>query len=86
MNFDKLNINYELILSEISKNGLKTHPPPCLRNIKIHIIGASPWLRDKKIMAPTHTTMAPYDAHFPPEHAGIKIVMLRRKITELWRI
>ena len=26
MNFDELNINYEIILSIISKNGLKTHP------------------------------------------------------------
>ena len=53
MNFDKLNINYELIQSKIYKNGLKTNPPPCLRNIKIHIIGSSPWLRDNKILAPT---------------------------------
>ena len=65
MNFDKLNINYELILSKISKNGLKTHPPPWLSNIRIHMIGPSPWLRDNKIMAPTHPTMAPYDAPFP---------------------
>ena len=69
----------------MSKNGLKTNAPPWLRNTKIHIIGPNPWLRDNQILAPTHTTMAPYDAHFPPEHAGIKIVMLRRKITELWR-
>ena len=27
MNFDKLNINYEIILSIISKNGLKTQAP-----------------------------------------------------------
>ena len=27
MSFDKLNINYELIVSKIYKNGLKTHPP-----------------------------------------------------------
>ena len=27
MNFDELNINYELIQSKISKNGLKTQPP-----------------------------------------------------------
>ena len=59
MNLDKLNINYELILSKIAKNGLQIHPPPWLRNIKIHIIGPGPWLRDNKIMAPTHTTMAP---------------------------
>ena len=39
MNIDELNINYELILSKISKNGLKTHPLPWLRNIKINIIG-----------------------------------------------
>ena len=39
MDFDELNINYELILSKISKNGLKTHPHPWLRIIKIHIIG-----------------------------------------------
>ena len=39
MNFDELNINYELILSKIYKNDLKTHPLPRLRNIKIHIIG-----------------------------------------------
>ena len=39
MNFDELNIHDELILSKISKNGLKTHAPPRLRNIKIHIIG-----------------------------------------------
>ena len=58
MNFDKLNINYELILSKIYKNGPKTHPHPWLRNIKIHIIGPSPWLRDNKMLAPTHTTMA----------------------------
>ena len=59
MNFDKLKIYYELILSKISKNDLKTHPPPWLRNIKIHIIDTSPWLRDNNITAPTHTTMAP---------------------------
>ena len=58
MNFDKLHINYELILSKISKNGLQTHPPPWLRNIKIHIIDPSPWLRDSKILSPTHTKMA----------------------------
>src|SRR5208282_1532144 len=28
INFDKLNINYDVILSTISKNYLKTHPPP----------------------------------------------------------
>ena len=27
MNFDELNINYEIILSIISKNGLKTQAP-----------------------------------------------------------
>ena len=43
MNFDKLNINYELILSKIYKNGPQTHPPPLLRNTKIHIIDTSPW-------------------------------------------
>jgi hypothetical protein len=59
MNFDKLNINYELILSKISKNSVQTHSPPWLRNIKINIIDTSPWLRDNKIIAPTHTTMAP---------------------------
>ena len=59
MNFDKLNINYEFILSKISKNGLQTHPLPWLRNTKIHIIDTSPWLRDNKIIAPTHPTMAP---------------------------
>ena len=32
----------------------------------------------------THTIMVPYDAPFPPEQAGIKIVALRRKVTELW--
>ena len=58
MNFDELKINYELILSKIYKNGLQTHPLSWLRNIKIHIIGPSPWLRDSKIMSPTHTTMA----------------------------
>ena len=36
MNFDELNISYEIILSEISKNGLKTQAPPWLRNNKIH--------------------------------------------------
>ena len=59
MNFDKLKINYELILSKISKNGPQTHSPPLLRNTKIHIIDTSPWLRDNKIIALTHTTMAP---------------------------
>jgi hypothetical protein len=39
MNFDELNINYELILSKISKKGLKTHALPWLRDNKIHIIG-----------------------------------------------
>ena len=58
MNFDKLKINYELILSKISKNGLQTHPPPWLRNIKIHIIDTSPWLRDNKIMEHTHDSGA----------------------------
>ena len=43
MNFDELNINYEIILSQISKNGLKTQAPPWLRNIKIHIIGPRKW-------------------------------------------
>ena len=36
-------------------------------------------------MAPTHTIMAPYNAPFPPEHAGVNIVGLRQKMTELWR-
>jgi hypothetical protein len=27
MNFNELNINYKLILCQISKNGLQTHPP-----------------------------------------------------------
>ena len=59
MNYDKLNINYELILSKISKKrSQKTHPPHWLLNFKFHIIGPSPWLSDNKIMAPTHTTMA----------------------------
>jgi hypothetical protein len=58
MNFDKLNVKYELILSKLSKNGLQTHPPPWLRNIKIHIIDTSPWLRDNKIMAHTHDNSA----------------------------
>ena len=43
MNVDKLNINYELILSKIYKNGLQTHPSPWLRNIKIHNIDPIPW-------------------------------------------
>ena len=51
MNFDKWKTNYELILSKISKNGLQTHPPSWLRNIKIHTIDTSPWLRGNKIMA-----------------------------------
>ena len=55
MNFDKLKTNYELILSKISKNGLQTHLPPWLRNITIHIIDTSPWLRDNKIVEHTHT-------------------------------
>ena len=59
MKFDKLKINYELTLSKIEKNGLQTHPPSWLRNTKIHINDTSPWLRDNKIMAHTHTTMTP---------------------------
>ena len=39
MNFHELNINYELILCQISKIGIKTHPPFWLRDNKIHIIG-----------------------------------------------
>ena len=29
--------------------------------------------------------MAPYNAPFPPEHAGVNIVALRRKMVELWQ-
>ena len=29
--------------------------------------------------------MAPYNAPFPPEHAGVNIVALRRKMAELWQ-
>ena len=75
MNFDKIKINYQLIRSKIyKKNGPQTHPPPFLRNSKIHIIDTSPWLRDSKIIAPTHTTMALYDASFP----------LNTQVSKLW--
>ena len=53
MNFDELNISYELIVFKISKNGLNTHPSLWLYNIKIHIIDNSTWLRDNKIIAQT---------------------------------
>ena len=53
MSFDKLKIIYELILSKISKNGVQTQPPSWLRNIKIHIIDASTWLRDNKTRSHT---------------------------------
>jgi hypothetical protein len=36
-------------------------------------------------MAPTHLTMVSKDVPFPPEHAGIQIVTLRRKMAELSR-
>ena len=55
-----------------------------LRNIKINIIETSFLLRDNKIMAHTHNNGAIWCA-FSPEHAGINIVMLRRKMVELWR-
>jgi hypothetical protein len=29
--------------------------------------------------------MAPYNVPFPPEHAGVNVVALRQKMTELWR-
>ena len=83
-NFYKLKIYYEFILSKIYKNGLQTHPPPWLRNTKIHIVDTSPWLRDNKIMEPTHDSGA-IGCAFSPEHAGIQIVTLRRKMAELWR-
>ena len=43
------------------------------------------WAQEGKDMeiGPTHTIMGPYDAPFPPDHAGINIVALRRKVTEL---
>ena len=33
---------------------------------------------------PSHMTMAPLDAPFSPEHAGIKMVAMRWKMVELW--
>ena len=40
INFDKLNITYDLILSKTYKNGIKTHAFPWLRDNEIHIIGS----------------------------------------------
>ena len=86
MNFDKLNINYELIVSQISKNGLKNPPAPSLRNIKIHIIGPSPWLRDNKIWALTHThDNGTIGCAFSPWTRWYKNCDATLKMTELWR-
>ena len=82
MYFDKLKINYELILSKMYK--MVPKPTRRLDYAILKFTSSTPVL-DYAIpkLWSTHTTVAPYDAPFPPEHAGINIVTLRRKMAEL---
>ena len=43
------------------------------------------WAQEGKDMGtgPTHTIMGPYNAPFPPEHEGVNIAALRRKMADL---
>ena len=81
MNFAKLNINYDVILSKISTNNLKPHRP--LDYVIIKFTLSTPALDNAIIkLWRTHTRQCGH-APFPNEHAGIILVMLRRKMAEL---
>ena len=81
-NFDKLNINYDGILSKISKNYLK--PTRRLDYAIIKFTSSTPSLDNAiiKLRAHTHDNGAIH-APFPSEHAAGLRVTLRRKMTEL---